>query len=303
MEQKAFMVPQYQWNNNLKPLEENKVAKMRLKGVTKIFNWAASSITPFSEKTIEDFIENSRKKQQKQFQEKAKEISKNYIATSIPAYPPNKGMNVTAREYKINFENNSKENQKVYIWSKIAVGDPSKADAGSFANKFGQLEMDLIEFEIKSLGEIKEVIPRVIDKKNMEIFAIYENGKKERLTYDPSIDYYAELSPDRKKIVFNSNRNNQFGVYPIHLKNKKIEKISEIGKDYFFNGGFHWEDNQNIFFNKVESHNKLVKGDWIRITNKEKTIINIINKKWGWESETYIGEKKVPPEYDIYRNH
>jgi hypothetical protein len=179
-EQKVFLIPQYKWDNNLKTYEEHKEAQMVIKGGNKILNWGISKIPiPFSKEMFEEFIGYSDKKKREHYRELFEKINKNYVVTTIPPNIPNKiiGHTQTAREYKIQFDmNNTNGEVPMYLWTKIALGDPSKASHGSFPNKYGELEGILIEFNLKRRIEESK-------RKNISNFPPEETVKKDLEEY------------------------------------------------------------------------------------------------------------------------
>ncbi len=161
-EQRAFLVPQYKWDKNLKPYEEHEEAQMAIKGGEKIIDWALEQIPiPFFKDFIEEGIKNATEKEWKHYEELFEKTKAGYTATIIPSQIPNKilGYTETARESKIHFDMSKTEGEiPLYLWAKIALGDPSKASHGSFANKYGELENIVINFSLmggKETGEKK----------------------------------------------------------------------------------------------------------------------------------------------------
>jgi TolB protein len=92
---------------------------------------------------------------------------------------------------------------------------------------------------------------------SLEIFI--NDGEIKRLTYNPAVDIFASISPDKKRIVFTSNRGGKFAVYVMDINGENVRKVKDLGVDEDFNKTYQWGDNQNIILEKsqkgyTESH-------------------------------------------------
>ncbi|MCK5043896.1 hypothetical protein KAR52_02755 [Candidatus Pacearchaeota archaeon] len=171
-EQIAFLIPNYAWDKNLKPYEKHKEAQMAIEGGEKIIDWALGQIPiPFFHDFIKQGIENATEKEKEYYETLFEKIKKGYTATIIPSQIPNKlfGYTETARESKISFDTHKlKEKAQIYLWTKIALGNPTKSADNSFPNKYGELENVVIEFSLgrekeKETAEKLEVINKELD--------------------------------------------------------------------------------------------------------------------------------------------
>ena len=149
LKQKAYLVPQYKWNN-LKPFEEHREAQVMLQGGEKLMDWALGKI-PFSEKILNKIIEKGDRKSKQHEKELLNVISQNYIIERIPPHVPSKlaGYTETARDYRISFETKDVgKEEKIYLIASMYLGDPSQASSNSFPNKRGKSEYTIVEFEL-----------------------------------------------------------------------------------------------------------------------------------------------------------
>lgn len=84
---------------------------------------------------------------------------------------------------------------------------------------------DVVKEESKQ-EEIK-VYMKKNEEDNYDIYADV-NGEERRLTTDPAIDIYPVLSPDKRKVTFNSNRDDQTAIYVLNLDGKDLKKIGNV---------------------------------------------------------------------------
>ncbi len=181
-EQRAFLVPQYAWDLNLKPYEEHQEAQMMIEGGEKIIDWALGKIPiPFFKEFIEEGFENATEKEEEYYEEMFNRLKEGYTITIIPSQIPNKilGYTETAREYKIYFDMSEVEGEvPIYLWTKIALGDPSISTDNEFPNKYGELENIVIGFSLKRGEGIREEGEEEREIKNLGLEDYFLQGKE-----------------------------------------------------------------------------------------------------------------------------
>jgi hypothetical protein len=231
-EQIAFLIPNYSWDKNLTPYEEHKEAQMAIEGGEKIIDWALEQIPiPFFRDFIEQGIENATEKEEEKYYETLFEkTQEGYTATIIPSQIPNKifGYTETARESKIYFDTSKlKEKVQIYLWTKIALGNPTISADNSFPNKYGELENVVIEFSLekKEIESVEEV-----DKINNELDWYFLQGKElEGITLVPKKDLEDQIIG---ALISKEAFNNPL-VYPEHMielyKNSGMKNIKRGG--------------------------------------------------------------------------
>ncbi len=149
-QQRAFIVPQYKWISELEPYEEREGVQLLVEAGDKIVDKILSKI-PFLGKAFDKFIKDSKEKEKEYYEAIFEKIDEDYTAIQIPPYIPKSliGYSETAREYTIEFDTgNTQDEIPMFLWIKIALGDPSNAAYGSFPNKYGELENILIKFNL-----------------------------------------------------------------------------------------------------------------------------------------------------------
>ncbi len=248
-EQKAYLVPAYGWDDNLKPYEKHKEAQMVIEGGEEIMDWTLSKIPiPFFKEFIEQGLKNATKKEKRHYQELFRKIKQGYTATIIPSQIPNKiiGYTETARESKISLEtNNLKENAEIYLWAKIALGNPSKAPHGSLPNKYGELENIVVEFRLHS-DKTKKIIKQT--KSELEKYFFTD---KELEIGNIRLSTMDELKGNS---AFPTMKKNPHLIIREELIEKELEKLKETpnNKGYL---GFGW-----AFYNFKDRETKW--GGW-----------------------------------------
>ena len=150
LEQKAYVVPKYKWISELEPYEERETTQLLVETGESIIDKILSGI-PFLNKIYDKFIKDAKEKEQEYYEEIFKKIEEDYVVTRIFPYIPKNimGHTETAREYIIKFDTGNVQDEiPIFVWMKIALGNPSNADYGSFPNKYGELENILIKFNL-----------------------------------------------------------------------------------------------------------------------------------------------------------
>lgn len=188
IEQQAYLVPQYKWDQDLKPYEKHKEAQLMVEGGEKILDWATRKIPiPFFKEFYEKFIENSYKKNQEYYRNLFEEkIIQGYTATIIPSFIKRKliGSTITAREYKIHFDlSNLEKNKevKIYLYTMIVLGDASIDIPGSFPHKYGELENVFIEFGLEgNKKEANEIVTKSKKSKKQFTLCVYGDPGRNR---------------------------------------------------------------------------------------------------------------------------
>lgn len=218
LEQKAFLVPQYKWDN-LKPFERHREAQLLHEGSSKIIDWTLDKV-PFSEKILKRIIAHGEKNKQKYERELLDKINKNYVIKRIPPHVPSKlaGFTETARDYKIVFNTDDLEQSaEAYLVANVYLGDPSEASGNSFPNKRGELENTLIKFVIvgekrenyiEDLNELKTKMgpePRTIYQSYTKIYIKYTDGSKKIIRNVGDVGYFVGFSKDGESIILNSS--------------------------------------------------------------------------------------------------
>ncbi len=264
IDEQAYLVPQHGWDTNLKPYEEHKEAQQMIEGGEKIVDWAVSTIPiPYFKKLFTDFIKNATEKEKTYYEELFTKIKQGYAATIIPSYIPNKiiGSTKTAMEYKITFDTqNLNKDVPIFLWEKIVLGEPGYAPSGSFPNRYGELEDVLIKFELKKNKIDSPKQEKEISKKTIENFEVYQKvtegninifikkgGKEIPLIQHPAQDRVPSLSPDKKKVAFTSNRNNEAAIYVINIDKTGLKKLINIPRTHLLHTP-KWLSNTNIYY-------------------------------------------------------
>ncbi len=149
IEQKAFIVPQYRWISGLESYEEKEGTQFIVEESQRTLKRIFSKI-PFLNKIYDKFIKDAKEKEEEYYEAIFDKIDEDYIAIQVPPYIPKNliGYTETAREYIIQFDTNMQDKIPMFIWLKIALGDPSNSSFGSFPNKYGELENILIKFNL-----------------------------------------------------------------------------------------------------------------------------------------------------------
>jgi len=171
LEQRAYTVPKYEWSSKLEPYEKSEIAQLMVETGETVIDKLFSSI-PFLNKFYDKFVKDAKEKEEEYYDNIFKKIEEDYITTRIFPYIPKDliGQTETAREYTIKFDTgNIQDEIPIFIWLKIALGDPSQASYASFPNKYGELENILIKF---SLNEDK------IKREELYAYFFHENELK-----------------------------------------------------------------------------------------------------------------------------
>lgn len=143
IEEQAYSVPEYSWFSDLKNPNEEANAKIVRSGSEKIVNALEAAVPiPFSSEICNRFIDYSQDKCKDQLQEIAKRLGDgNLTILRVPFFAQETlGTNITAYEIKIPFNIEGKDKRTIYIWGKIATGDPTIPSDNNATNKFGELE-------------------------------------------------------------------------------------------------------------------------------------------------------------------
>lgn len=137
-------------DSELEPYEEREGVQLLVEAGDKIVDKVLSKI-PFLGKIFDKFIKDSKEKEREYYETIFEKIDEDYTAVQIPPYIPESliGYTETAREYTLEFDTgNTQDEIPMFLWIKIALGDPSNAAYGSFPNKYGELENILIKFNL-----------------------------------------------------------------------------------------------------------------------------------------------------------
>ncbi len=148
--QRAYTVPRYGWSSELEPYEEKETTQLVMEAGETIIDKLFSAI-PFLDRLYEKYIKNSREKEEERYDEIFEEINEDYVKLKISPYIPNNliGQTETAREYVLEFDTgNTQDEIPMFVWLKIALGNPSSASYASPPNRYGELENILIKFNL-----------------------------------------------------------------------------------------------------------------------------------------------------------
>lgn len=236
--QSGYTVPKHQWIK-LIPAEEDKTTQIVAKHGQELINETVKISIPFpdADKALESFMDK-KKTEKSSLLKKLESLAKEgYSVTRIPEnVQRNISSNLTARHYKINIDMDNVDNEtspEMYLWVKTTLGDPSIAPDGSVQNRSGT-HNQVIPFTLTGKkgvpkGDV-EVYHKKSEEENLDIY-IKVNGVEKRLTTSPNPDLYPVLSPNKKKIVFNSGNANQWARYVINTDGTELELIGHI-RDY-----------------------------------------------------------------------
>jgi len=150
LEQKAYTVPKYKWTQKLEPYEKSETAQLMVETSETVIDKLFSAI-PFLNKLYDKFVKDAKEKEEEYYDKIFDKIEEDYVRIRVFPYIPKDliGQTETAREYTIKFDTgNTQDKIPMFLWLKIALGDPSQASYGSFPNKYGELENILIKFNL-----------------------------------------------------------------------------------------------------------------------------------------------------------
>ncbi len=213
LEQRVYTVPQYRWSQKLEPYEESETAQLMVETGETLVDKFFSAI-PLLDKVYEKFVKDAKEKEEERYDQIFEKIEKDYVRKRVPSYIPRDllGETETAREYTIKFDTGTlQEEIPVYLWLRIALGDPSDARYGSPPNKYGQLENILIQFKLN-----KDKVRR----EQLYVFFFHEDELKHLNIAETNIEG-TEANP--AVITVKSMRYNQRLPY-------EKDKIIRIGK-------------------------------------------------------------------------
>ncbi len=232
IQQKAFVVPPYKWVLDLEPYEKRQKSQLLVETIDKTLDGIISEI-PFLGKMLDKFLKDAKQKEQEHYEEIFENINKDYVATQIPPYIPKKlvGYSETAREYAIQFDTgNTQDEIPMFIWMKIALGDPSNAAYGSFPNKYGELENILIQFNLNE-NKIKreELYTYFFHQSELEHLNI-ANRNIEGTNSNPAIITVKNLEQEERK-PYEADRVVRIGMaeYVIKEIGNSVEKDLTLG--------------------------------------------------------------------------
>ncbi len=150
LEQKAYIVPQYKWVSELEPYETRETSQLMVETLEKTRSKIFSKI-PFLNKLYDKFVKHTEEKESEYYNKIFDKINPDYTRSKISPYIPKNpiGYTETAREYTIKFDiGDTQDEIPMFVWLKIALGDPSQSSYGSFPNRYGELENILIKFNL-----------------------------------------------------------------------------------------------------------------------------------------------------------
>lgn len=160
--------------------------------------------------------------------------------------------------------------------------DKITGEQGSYdkALKFAQNPIPVTDNAVKEVSKQKEI--KVYMEKNEEDnFDIYAdiNSEKRRLTDDPAIDAFPLLSPDKKKVLFNSDRNNELAAYVINIDGTNLKKIINLrGLDSI---GKWSEDEKKIIYKVWTSEELTAEGGELKIGRRSFNTLYTVNIETG----------------------
>lgn len=284
-QQRAYLISTKEegWKK-LKPFEEHKEAQKVFEGGDQIIEFLVSKI-PFGKQEFDSFVKWYGKKENEYYNQRGEEAkeNKNYVITRIPSHIPKKVLGYTeeAREYKIPFDlEDIKEKARMCLLADIFTGDASK-EWGRL-EKIVKINFSLEEKKTKEKIEYNknfEVYQKITDG-NTDIFI--KDGKKEiPLVQHPAQDMAPVLSPDKKKVAFNSNRNNETAIYVININSSNLKKIINISKWDILNEIKWSSDSEKIIkITHIDKEWGLKRGDW-QVVRPGYKRINKINVNTG----------------------
>jgi hypothetical protein len=221
--QKAFLVPQYTWDSELEPYEEKESAQFSIEIADYLMDRVISKI-PFLRKAFEKFIKNAKEEEEEYYEAIFEKINEEYIATRIPPYIPKNlmGYTETAREYILKFNTgNTQDEIPMFLWLKIALGDPSIAAHGSFPNKYGHLEDILIKFNLNENKVKREELYEYFFHKNELEYLDVANKNVEGTSSNPAIMTVKNMESQSERERYESDKVIRIGIGEYIVKVKE----------------------------------------------------------------------------------
>ncbi len=256
--QRAYLVPKHKWVE-MTPYKKNKSAKLIIKGGKLAVKEVGNLIPlPFKKQFQKKFMEYSEKKYQQKLNNKLEAIAKNCTLTEIKNMTTKGlGQTKTAQEWTIEFENDSEQKAPIYLWSRIALGNPSQATSGEALNRFGGQEEVVqillnpgktLEEKIKSkdssftgifkktpqyigVWECKDEVAKEkgykkivnVFTKNWMLIRTFSNSRRTR----NEVRFFTYEVKEKGNIVTIMNKEQEFGMRMKFSKDKKQFKIAD----------------------------------------------------------------------------
>ncbi len=210
LEQKAFLVPNYQWKSDLLPYEKREITQFLIEATDKGVSSIISEI-PFLGKAFDKFIKDAQSKEEDYYKDTLEKIEEDYTSTKVLPYIPRQiiGQTETAREYIIHFDVGSLQGEiPMYVLLKIALGDSSIANHNAFPNRYGELEK-IVKFSLNKDN---------VQRDELEKYFLHEEELK-------FADLVMEGTKPKREITTVRNMDNI-----IKRKEYESERVARFGK-------------------------------------------------------------------------
>lgn len=226
--QVGYQVPQKEWIK-LHLHKEDKTGQLMIKGGQMVIDGALSLLSlPFSTNDLKERLGDFAPPLIEGISQK------DYTLTCIPQGFKKKafGSTIVAKGYEIKFDRDNSKEDKIYLWVRLALGNPSQNSSNAFPNRYGVDETFLAFILPKKLDEKLPRNPHKIKilssnktQRDGKIL-IEKNGIQKIIRNENRGAYYgASLSPDGEKIAFYKY---SWGNWKIHLSDTEGNLLNKM---------------------------------------------------------------------------
>ena len=285
VKQRAYLVPQYGWDQDLKPFEKHEEAQKIIQGGEKLLDAVTGMVPiPYFKEFFDGWLKYVERKDKRLMEEMVSKIRGDYAVTIIPSHEKSKLLSsiITARESKIFFDVNEFEKLlPLYLVTRITLGDCSATSYGSFPNKCGTIEK-IIKFNLegkildesgsKGRSNILEQLPTRKEVESKKIESQKQIIKKSKLK-----DYFNKGKERVKQIISPKLKLEDYFLQGNELNNIKMweespyKNIAKQGEEPIMVGNFRF----------------LAKGNFSRSQSGEHYIMQCKNEKEAQNKGTH----------------